>query len=70
MERPGARRTVATRCGREICVGQTVLPAVPLGWVTVRISSGLDDGGEEWVSLSGAEAAALGEALLEQARTL
>jgi hypothetical protein len=51
-------------------VGQTVLSAVPLSWVTVRISSGLGDGGEEWVSLSRAEAAALGEALLEQARTL
>lgn len=70
MKRSGARRTVATRCGRRISVGRTVLPTVPLSWVTVRISSGLGDGGEEWVSLSRAEAAALGEALLEQARTL
>ncbi|WP_460465992.1 hypothetical protein [Amycolatopsis acidiphila] len=47
-----------------------MLPTVPLGWVTVRISSGRGDGGEEWVSLSRAEASALGEALLEQARDL
>lgn len=70
MKSSGPRRTVATRCGRRISVGHTMLSTVPLGWVTVRISSGLDDGGVEWVSLSRAEAAALGEALLEQARTL
>ncbi|WP_236792674.1 hypothetical protein [Amycolatopsis sp. GM8] len=70
MEGSGPRRTVETRCGREICVGQTTLPNVRLGWITLRISSGLGDGGEEWVTLSGAEAAALGEALLEQARRI
>ncbi|MTD56239.1 hypothetical protein [Amycolatopsis pithecellobii] len=70
MNGSGQRRTVETRCGREISIGRTVLPAVPLRWVTVRISSGLGDGGAEWVTLSGAEAAALAEALLEQARTV
>ncbi|GAA5171328.1 MULTISPECIES: hypothetical protein [Amycolatopsis] len=64
----GRRKTLATRCGRRITVSRAELPVVPTGWVALRISSGRDDDHVEWVSLSRAEAAALGEALLEQAR--
>jgi hypothetical protein len=63
-----ARPTViTTRCGRRIAVGHAAIPATPIRWVTVRISAGEPRGHSAWVSLTPAEASALGAALLARA---
>lgn len=62
-------KAITTRCGRRITVGHAAIPASPIRWVTVRVSSGRPGHHSEWISLSPAEAAELGAALIARAAT-
>ena len=60
---------ITTRCGRRIAVDHAAIPATPIRWVTVRVSTGEPLDHSAWISLTPAEASALGAALLARAAT-
>lgn len=69
MSDSGEPTEITTRCGRRILVSHAAIPATPIRWVTLRVSSGHSDDRSEWISLNPAEAAELGAALIARAAT-
>ncbi|MCP2247312.1 hypothetical protein [Lentzea aerocolonigenes] len=69
MNDDGEAKVITTRCGRRIVVSHAAIPATPIRWVTVRVSSGQPEDHSEWISLNPAEAAELGAALIARATT-